>query len=464
MSWGENFLKDFAGGFFGSEYLRDYAHASKTFRTNSYQYAPKLKFLFHTYFDINREVFDFDEDASSGQNFGILVKDIKLPSYTFNTTQLNQYNRKRIVQTKIKYDPVQITFHDDNSSLITKMWVGYYTYYYGDGSIPGVMFSGNRGPESGNDPTSVLQADTFRNLAGVGSGFTGGSQTDADYNSRNIYDPSLNNNNWGYAGDAYARRGENAGTTKMPFFKNITIFGFNQHQFIAYTLVNPIITNFAHDTYNYDEGNGTMKNTMTIDYETVVYNEGAMDGREPGNIVTGFGDKATYDRTLSPIAKAGSNGTILGKGGLIDSVGGAVSGLKSGNGKDLLASIQTIGTTYNTFKNLDLKSVAKAEFNSMLNNALQDNPDKTRNVQFTFPGAAASPSNTGTAGAPTTGAIENPGAIERFTNSIGNNIDQFTTGIGLGNTGVGQVVRTVGKQISKPVQQFGNQISGGDGG
>jgi len=43
----QNLLTDAVQGFFGSEYLRDYTHASKTFRTNAYGYAPKFKHLFH---------------------------------------------------------------------------------------------------------------------------------------------------------------------------------------------------------------------------------------------------------------------------------------------------------------------------------------------------------------------------------------------------------------------------------
>lgn len=272
---------------FGSPYLRDYSHATRTFRANSYKNAPKLKFLFHTYFDINRDA--YSEGLGTGTNFGILVREVKLPSFSFNTAQLNQYNRKRIVQTKIKYDPVSITFHDDNGSTITKLWNAYYTYYYRDGGKPKVMFTGNQGgaPISQPGPGGAVVQPTL-----------------ADYNARNQYAPSITgNDDWGYIGETR----NNQYGIKIPFFKNITVFGFNQHKFIAYTLINPIITQFSHDTYNYDEGNGTMKNTMSLDYETVVYNEGDINGQKPGDIVTGFGDQSNYDRRLSPIANSGSN-------------------------------------------------------------------------------------------------------------------------------------------------------------
>ena len=49
-SWGENLLTGASAGFFGNPYVRDYTHAAKTFLPNSYQNAPKLKFLFHTVF------------------------------------------------------------------------------------------------------------------------------------------------------------------------------------------------------------------------------------------------------------------------------------------------------------------------------------------------------------------------------------------------------------------------------
>ena len=85
----QNLLTDAAGEFFGSDYLRDYTHASKTFRPNSYQNAPKFKFLFHVYFDINPDVYK----PALGTNLGLDVKTIKLPGYSFTTHELNQYNR-----------------------------------------------------------------------------------------------------------------------------------------------------------------------------------------------------------------------------------------------------------------------------------------------------------------------------------------------------------------------------------
>lgn len=264
-------------------YLRDYRHGARIFIPNTHSNAPKVKFMFHVYFEINELAYK----PPTGDNFGILVKSVKLPSYKFDTETLNQYNRKRIVQTKIKYDPIEVVFHDDNQSQIAAMWNAYYQYNYAD-SI---------------NPSDVLGTQAY------GDG--------AKYQARNIYNSSIaGDDNYGYRGGS-----TNDDGTKVPFFKDITVFGFWQQNFIAYTLINPIITSFAHDTYDYAEGGGVMTNTMSIDYETVTYNTGKMDAASPELFVTGFGG-ANYDRTPSPLndysAKSDSMNTIDdGPGGTI---------------------------------------------------------------------------------------------------------------------------------------------------
>jgi hypothetical protein len=373
----QNLLTDGARGFFGNSVLRDYTHSSLTFRPNAYQYAPKFKFLFHVYFEINPSAYavGLPQDV----NFGLAVKSVKLPSYSFDTHTMNQYNRKRIVQTKIKYDAIDITFHDDNGGasdsstgggMIRNMWYNYYTYYYKDASKPVAFVSGRTARDSGNGDTNI--------------------SNNTNYNLRNIYSPDITGDtDWGYIGETggtYNGAVEiTTGQTKIPFFKNITIFGFHQHNYVAYTLINPIINRFAHDTYNYADGNGTMENTMTLDYETVKYFQGAIDGNEPSNIVAGFGIKNHYDRTLSPIARPGSQSSILGQGGLVDGVGGVIKDL-NGENKNILGAIQKAGATYNTLKNMNLKQAIKSEVTAGITNAIMNPLNNTgRNVLFNLP-------------------------------------------------------------------------------
>ena len=380
-------------------FLRDYTHASKTFRSNGYQYAPKLKFLFHVYFDINTSA--YAQNVNTNANFGLLVKSVSLPSFTFATHELNQYNRKRIVQTKIKYEPISIKFHDDNGTadgraaggIIHQLWKAYYTYYYKDGTKPNVILSGARGADR-----------TAANGQPAGA---------ANYNQRTTYTPSITgNDDWGYIGET------TSSAVKQPFFNNITIFGFNQHNYTAYTLINPLLTKMGQDTYSYSEGNGTMEMSMDVNYETVVYNEGAMDGNSPGNIVTGFGDNATYDRTLSPIARLGSNSNVMGKGGLIDSAGGFVSALKEGR---LLDAAKAATGIYNNAKNGQLQKNIILEAQGAITAAIRGAANPLNNNPFNFPTKASSPSviNTNGVGGPGLATSTPIGTISTAGQQIG---------------------------------------------
>jgi hypothetical protein len=386
----QNLLTDTAASFFGSDYLRDYTHASKTFRPNAYQHAPKYKFLFHVYFDINPAA--YNQNISTGSNFGLEVKSAKLPSYSFDTHVLNQYNRKRIVQTKIKYDTIDIDFHDDNGNMIRNLWYAYYTYYYKDATKPMGAYSANQAAELG-----AIGINTTGKLA-------------ADYNSRTIYNPTITGDtDWGYIGEtAEPVTPTNAamGQTKVPFFRNINIYGFNQHNFVKYTLVNPIITRFAHDIYSYADNAGIMENKMSLDYETVVYSVGALDGRTPSNIVTGFAENENYDRTVSPISRPGSQSTILGQGGLVDGVGGFIDNLASGN---ILGAIQAAGTTYNTAKNMNIKQTIKSDLLAGIQNSTQATPN--RNSIFQFPSSGTTPGIVGTAGAALSSVVSSAAKI-----------------------------------------------------
>jgi hypothetical protein len=272
----KNTIGDVFGGLGNRVTLRDWQHASRVFVPGGMGNAPKVKFMFHTYFNINEDAWQ----PPTGKNYGILVREIKLPSFKFDTSELNQYNRKRIIQTKIKYDPINVTFHDDNMSQVTAMWNAYYQYYYADSWNPSV------------NPFATQPA--LKN-----------------YNRRNIYDPSITGDQeYGYRGGS-TNSGQNPDYpnfgSKIPFFKDITVYGLWANNFIAYTLINPIITNFSHDTYNYSEGGGTMTNQMTIDYETVVYNTGQIDTENPDEFITGFGESAHFDKAESPLAQGAPN-------------------------------------------------------------------------------------------------------------------------------------------------------------
>jgi hypothetical protein len=332
-TWGQDFLQ----GFFGTDTLRDYTHASKVFRSNGYELKPRFKFLFHVAFSINTAEIPSLRGAlglTDESNLSLVVKTVDLPKYTIQTETLNQYNRKRVVQTKINYEPVNITFHDDGGDLVRNMWYNYYSYYY-------------------KDPTQ--QYGNANNTNGS-LGASANRTTGFGYNSRDIYNNDRLVNDWGYIGESISD-GVSSASGKPPFFKDIRIFGFDyQHKYAEYVLINPLITNWSHDQYDYAQGSGIMQNSMTIAYETVKYYQGA-----PNKQAAGFANPAHYDTRTSPISRAGSTQTILGQGGLLDAVGGISQDLQSGSVLGLIGAVQKAGTAYNTFQNVNLGQTLQTE-------------------------------------------------------------------------------------------------------
>jgi len=155
-------------------------------------------------------------------------------------------------------------------------------------------------------------------------------------------------------------------------------------------LINPLISNWSHDTYDYSQGNGLMQHSMTIAYETVKYKQGAPNTQAPG-----FANAAHYDTTPSPLARVGGLSTILGQGGLIDAAGGIAEDLQSGSVLGLIGAAQKAGTVYNTFKGKNLKSIAMAEATALGTEVIQGSlPGAVRSVAskadgFFFPTATA---------------------------------------------------------------------------
>lgn len=376
MSWGQDFLT----GFVGAQGLKDYAHASKTFLTNGYELAPRNKFLFHVYFNLNtaeiptlRNVFSVSDQSS----LGLLVKTIQLPTYNLDTETLNQYNRKRIIQKKINYQPVSMTFHDDGGDLSRNLWYNYYSYYY-------------------KDPNQQYGSTSNQN----GSIGAVANEPGFSYNSRDIYANNRPVNDWGYIGEGYSQSnaggpgvgsGGDQSSGKPPFFRDITIYGMDQHKWASYVLINPLVKEWKHDQYNYSEGGGIMENSMVVEYETVKYYSGAIGGSRPDTNVKGFADPAHYDNIRSSLARPGSTRSVLGQGGLLDAGVGIVQDLQSGGLTGVIGAIQKAGTAYNTFKGANIKSVVNEEANAALKSVIRNSiPGAVRQQQggsggFVFP-------------------------------------------------------------------------------
>jgi hypothetical protein len=310
-------INQFLKGLTTGDSIKDYAHASKLFVGDNYRLSPKYGFLFHVAIDINPEIGHVPRDQLL--ELGMIVKAASLPKFTVDTKTLNAYNRVNIVQNKIKYDPVTITFHDDSADVVRNFWYDYYSYYYRDSDYQNSVY------------TSAHK-----------------------YSSRQSQE-------WGYSPRNYPN--SNPGTQQ--FIRAIRIYSLHQKRFSEYTLINPTITNFRHGEHANGENN-LMTHEMTVAYETVKY----AHGYASKNTINGFAD-LHYDHTPSPLTPAGGGtASILGPGGLLSTIDDVTTDLASGN--ILGAALKTARGAKN-FRGSNLKAIAGAELTSIGMDILRGN-------------------------------------------------------------------------------------------
>jgi hypothetical protein len=281
-----NFLGGVASGVFGTgPIVKDFQHANRLYVQNTYARAPKLGFLYFVSFDINTSILPTNSAwaATNYTEVGLLAKRAELPKFSISYETVNQYNRKSLVSTQIKYNPVSIELHDDNSNITRDLWKTYFQYYIKDSTY---------NTNGHSVPTEF---------------------TDTKYNE-NSYQYGLN------------------GSQTIPFFRAIHIYVMHQQKFTQYTLVNPIITDWSHDSVSQEEGSKTLSNKMTVSYETVLYNEGSITRRTNSGATIPEFTATYYDKSPSPLSVAGNGtNTLLGSGGVISGASSVLGALASGN-------------------------------------------------------------------------------------------------------------------------------------
>lgn len=309
--------------------LGDYQHASRLYRANNFRLAPKFKHLYHVVLNINpfvRERSPLREQLYVPE-VNLLCKSVDLPKYNIQTDTVNQYNRKKVIQTRVDYQPVNMSFHDDNAGLTTLLWESYFRYYYTDSNYV----------EKNPDGTPAITVDAYaRGPNGINNVYsTGESQS--------------------------YRFGLDRPNKAANFFTSIVVYQLSpqnsQSTYTSFTLINPYIEAFQHDSM-VAEGTNFSENILTISYEAVQYNRGytKVDSAPPS-----FGTWH-YDNTPSPLSAdqsivsaslatiAGSNNTIpeLKDGNYKPSL--TVSQLKVPNLKDLQSQKSVTGpVTENNF-------------------------------------------------------------------------------------------------------------------
>lgn len=223
-----------------------------------------------------------------------------MPSMKIETAPLNQYNRKRLSQTKIAYEPVKVVFHDVADGKTLKLWEMYYRYYFNDGTEPGMneakqtqqrnkTFSTEElirnitptlNPNIANLPSSVRNlfqsnapsgANSPTNTVGIKSAL------------QNIIADNLDNHKFGF-------NLPTVGNIRN-LIQTIDIYQVHGGRFNQVTLVNPRISAFTHDVLNYSTTDKTLELTFTFEYEYAYYtiqnmqltNQAKNTGGEPNN-------------------------------------------------------------------------------------------------------------------------------------------------------------------------------------
>lgn len=248
--------------------MRDYQHAARLFVDSNYRLSPKYGFLFFVEFDLNPLI---TQMSGTGQlELGMIVKSAALPKFSIENKVMNAYNRVNVVQTKMKYDPIDIVFHDDQGDVARDFWYDYYSFYYRDSDYANAIYYQNG--KYSNRPQSF----------------------------------------WGYNPRPVPQYKTSAKPEQYQYIQAIHIYSLYQKNFSEYRLMNPTITSFKHG----DHANGTnevLNHSMTVQYEAVKY----FTGYVTPDTVAGYVN-LHYDSTVSPIAQniggdimVGPNGTLV---------------------------------------------------------------------------------------------------------------------------------------------------------
>ena len=148
MSFLNGFLDNLASGALNPKgNLADYQHGARLYVDDSHRLSPKVKILICFFNITGASVIILQLAQKHINELNMLVKSVTLPQFNVQTDVKHQYNRKRIVQKRIDYNPVTIQFHDDSYGVTTAMWEAYYRYYYRDGNYTKVQ------PDGSVDPT-----------------------------------------------------------------------------------------------------------------------------------------------------------------------------------------------------------------------------------------------------------------------------------------------------------------------
>ena len=215
-------------------FLKDYR--------NAYKFRPDVnparqKFQGYVNFVFNRDLFELlYADPSDGSKefrttISSLVRTAELPSVTFRTETKNAYNRKKIVNTGVEYQPVNMTVYDTVGNEWLSVFMKYFSYHYMDPR------NTNSNAQDRDIANSELRTGGAEN---IGSQFL----TEVFDSNRAGYNPNLTAN----------------------FFERIDYVLYHGNKGMQYSIINPVMTSFKAGNLDYSDS-GFREFDMTFEYE-----------------------------------------------------------------------------------------------------------------------------------------------------------------------------------------------------
>lgn len=268
---------------------------TKTFSQDAQSlYRNQPRFPFEYYITINLNNIETAKEFISNfynndewQQVMPLVKSVDMPAMKIETEYINQYNRRRLVQSKLSFETTKLVFHDVADGKTLKFWDMYYRYYFGEGNEPGTNTPKQPENTAGSysyEEFKMGAAYTNAEFSKVKSVGTTPADEDSPTNTvgdkstlQNIISDTLDNHNFGY---------------NLPVVKNIKnliqsieIYQVHAGRYNKVTLVNPRIASFTHDTLNYATDEKTLEISFSIQYEYAFYSieNMALGGSDAGN-------------------------------------------------------------------------------------------------------------------------------------------------------------------------------------
>jgi hypothetical protein len=191
---------------------------------------PLFPFMFFVRFVPNSD----NGEKAWEQPISKAVKTVGAFSADIQTETMNQYNKKRIIQKKMEWADVSMTFHDTSDGCVRNMWYDYYSHYYGDAFFPE--------SEWGYD---ILTREMLK------TPYPGSIKQDFGYNP-----PKTLND-----------KGSPDILNSAYFFKRIEIYKFFGQVYSQYDLINPRIVKYSTSELNY-AGEDSASIDMTFSFET----------------------------------------------------------------------------------------------------------------------------------------------------------------------------------------------------